>query len=395
MRKSGLIQAALIAIGLLFGPAPDAGAQQPAAEPPVLRFSVLADLRARHPAVASSETFTTWLKQYGISRWHETFPDKELVTVVVQALKEPNLFAAQLKIPGDGSRRNEKMVQALSIDPKENNRSNALRAANETIRKDVQQAIHAIRPVVKFLSGSKYELRWEIELASTDGVEIFEFDAKGIRPGAKAKRALRTIPRVAPAAIPDDLSSNELHHPADFLAEATEWTKGATSVQDKAKRIFENMRKNYRYDSTIVDIDHFTWSDLLVRDTNGRAGICDEWAVVQVTYLRALKIPARLKLILWKEAGVPKAHSALEYSDGGKWLHLDSLWDAFNDPAVYRVRGNATDVTVLDADEPLDSRSTVDAWGSPDLPGDGKLHPYYDFKLAPNIPGNARPGYSN
>jgi hypothetical protein len=49
----------------------------------------------------------------------------------------------------------------------------------------------------------------------------------------------------------------------------------------------------------------------------------------------------------------------------------------------------------MDADAPLDSRSTVPAWGIPDPTGDGKLNPYGDFVITPAYPGNQRPGYSH
>jgi hypothetical protein len=115
--------------------------------------------------------------------------------------------------------------------------------------------------------------------------------------------------------------------------------------------------------------------------------------VVAVTYLRALGIPARLKLLSWNDHGKADAHEALEYFDGATWRHLDSLW-GFNSPGVYRARG-MTDVLVMDADQPADSRFTGDSYGAPDVLDDGKLHPYSDLVLTPEYPGSARPGYSH
>lgn len=73
---------------------------------------------------------------------------------------------------------------------------------------------------------------------------------------------------------------------------------------------------------------------------------------------------------------------------------MDALWSAFDNPGRYRASG-AQGLTVMDADFPADSRSTVPAWGVPDPTGDGKLYPYGDFVINPRYPGNQRPGYSS
>ena len=129
-------------------------------------------------------------------------------------------------------------------------------------------------------------------------------------------------------------------------------------------------------------------------DQNGRKGVCDEWAIAEISYLRSVSIPARVKWLIWTEpTGEVVGHAVLEYSDGGTWRHMDALWNAFNNPSRYRQSG-AKNVTVMDADYPVDSRYSGDAWGVKDVNGDNKLHPYQDFILSPGYPGNARPGYS-
>jgi transglutaminase-like putative cysteine protease len=116
------------------------------------------------------------------------------------------------------------------------------------------------------------------------------------------------------------------------------------------------------YVGDIPGIAEFTWSDLLTRDTNDRGGVCDEIAVVAVSYLRALGIKSRLKVLTWSEAGVakPVQHEALEYEDdNGQWRHLDAGWRTFNDPTAYRLKGLAQNLLVMDATFPLDSRSSA------------------------------------
>ena len=194
----------------------------------------------------------------------------------------------------------------------------------------------------------------------------------------------------------DETADNELHHLASFKSEAENWTRGAITIEQKCRLIYSNVNRTYTYDGNIPNINFFTWSDLLVRDRNGRKGICDEWAVVQISYLRSLEIPAVLKFLIWKDkTGKEVAHAVVEYKDGGNWKQLDALWRAFNDPAIYMRTGGANEVTVMDAYDPLDSRSTTPAWSVPDSTGDQKLHPYKDYIISPNYPGNKRPGYSN
>ena len=115
--------------------------------------------------------------------------------------------------------------------------------------------------------------------------------------------------------------------------------------------------------------------------------------MIQISMLRAVGIPARLKFLIWQQGGKPVGHACLEYRDGNAWWHMDALWNAFHNAQVYRNSGG-TNLTVMDADYPVDSRSTVPAWGIPDPTGDGKLHPYRDFVIYPSYPGNSRSGYS-
>jgi transglutaminase-like putative cysteine protease len=382
----------LLALLLPFvGPLPAQDTKGPAPS-----FGMAADLRARHPSVVKYDGFSAWLKENGFSRWHETPRDRDgIVTVVVQALKESRIFAAQVSRPArDGE---EAVKRARFVDADGNTRSSALANAREQLAKSRgRQGIRAVRPRVTFLDDGDVRLTWEIEVAVDSTVEILELDqlektlrSLGFR---KPAAALPPAPK-AGGGVAEDLAANELHHPDEFRAEAMEWTRGATTVQEKARRIYEGVKTSYHYDPYVEGIVELTWSDRLVRDQNGRRGICDEFSVVQVSYLRAIGIPARIKLMVWDESGGRNSHAALEYNDGGTWRHMDAIW-GFNDPAVYRVKGNVVNVVVMDADEPRDSRSTGSSYGARDPTGDEKLNPFLDFALTPGIAGEKRGGYS-
>jgi hypothetical protein len=385
----------LLALALC-GCAPDAmlrparDAQAPLAEP-AFRFDALADLRGRHPVLADDEAFLRWLGLHGISCWHETAADNtDVRTLVVQGGGGERLFAARVRGVGRGT--GASLLEFRDVDAVV-----ARRKVQSAIRlfrdKAKQMEIHAVRPVITFLPDGKYQLSWEVEFIEDLVIHTYVTGDETLQlRGSRNIKALPPSGGVRPAAE-DDMASNELHHLAIFRAQAEEWTQGATNTQERARRIFANVRSHYRYDGTITHIAEFTWADTLVRDTNGYRGICDEWAVVQISYLRSISIPARLKFLIWSQGGSSVGHACLEYRDGSEWRHLDALWNAFNNKAVYRNSG-ASNVTVMDADYPLDSRSTQPAWGVPDPTGDGRLYPYGDFIIAPPYPGNSRIGYS-
>ena len=184
-----------------------------------------------------------------------------------------------------------------------------------------------------------------------------------------------------------------MHHLAQFRADAQAAAGSATTVEAKARGIFNFVRNNYAYDGTLFCIDSFTWADTLTRDSNGHRGICDEWAAVEISMLRSLGIPARMKFLTWTQDGQGVGHACVEYRDGNLWFHMDALWNAFHDPAIYRNSGGSN-ITVMDADYPVDSRSDEPAWGKVDSRGDLKLHPYLDFVIIPSYPGERRAGYS-
>jgi len=254
--------------------------------------------------------------------------------------------------------------------------------------------VSSVSPEVQYENGQYLKFRWVIQIQKDEELLTLSVDDGKLLEIAKVAISKKDERPTGPIVILNEwLATNEIHSPYLFKQQADSWTVGPLTIREKAFRIFSNVQRLYKYDSNITNISEFTWRDTLVRDTNGYRGICDEWAVVQISYLRSIGIESRLKFLIWTQNGQGVGHACLEFNEGGRWVHMDALWSAFDNPGRYRASG-AQGLTVMDADFPSDSRSTAPAWGIPDPTGDGKLYPYGDFVINPSYPGNRRPGYS-
>lgn len=370
-------------------------------------FDSIIHLLGRHPQLARDKNFNEWLENHGASLWHETHADAEgLQTVIVQSQDRRFVFGALLQI--DSSRVNDGIITErvlrnaqfnLISDTSALSDVTALRLLNAEHPLDSSH-VQASRPVIDFTK-EPATMSWEIE--TYEGGQVRRFLISHPSKVEKVNKVEPKRPLIArkveklsalAALVDDSLEENELHHLTQYAATARSWAQGATTTADKAFRIWLNVRQKMVYDANITYIGEFTWADSLVIDQLGWRGICDEWAVVQITMLRALGIPAVMKFLIWNSNGQAVGHACLEWLDGSNWRHMDSLWNAFDNRAVYRTNGGANSLTVMDGSYPRDSRSTVPAWGIPDPTGDLKLYPYGDYIINPGYPGNARPGYS-
>jgi transglutaminase-like putative cysteine protease len=364
-------------------------------------FSSVVHLIGRHPELTSYRPFRVWLATHGGDIWHETHRSEHgLVTVVVQSLDRFHLFAAQTRIAQSenlrGIQANVVVYAEFDLFSKVFSRTQAARILLSKI-KGSDQIIQAIRPVVDF-NVTPADLHWEIEVLEKPFVHVFRlYDPDKIEMLYERRlQPAQLVNTTSGEAVANDwLDTNELQHPALFVDEALQWVQGCETVVQKAYRIWRNVNDSYVYDATIKNIEKFTFADILVRDVNGRAGVCDEFAVIQVSYLRALGIPAGIKFLTFRFGGQLTAHACCEFQDEtGRSIHMDALYaDAFDRPSIYRSY-TAKDVRVMDADFPCDKRSAEPAYGIPDPPGDLQLNPYTDFILQPEYPGNARSGYS-
>ena len=364
----------------------------------MFNFVSVSHLLGRYPQVAENEAFFEWNRKHGAKVWHETV-ENDVVTVIVQSLDRLNLFVIQLKRDVDWAKPAQ-VTRTAAIDVLDTGvtRDQALVEHRAKLRGE-EFRIHAVRPVVKFGDNEDIKLMWEIESISRDTKRTFDFAG----PNELSERddsalIIPAQPMVKPKAdmIPprtDWLGNNELHHLSSFYNNALTAIGSATTTQDKARNIARYVSLNYLYDANISFIGEFTWADILTRDTNGHRGICDEYAVVQVSMLRSLGIWSAIRFLVGTSGGIGWGHAVVEFIDGPFTIHMDGLWNAFNDPGIYR-RSGVQSITVMDTAYPLDSRSDEPAWGIPDRRGDLMLHPYLDFLIAPAYPGNSRPGYS-
>ena len=392
MRTSAISCIVIIALSLVSMPAE---AQQPT------KFNAWSHVIGRHPVLRDNDAFRKWIAEHNGDIWYEDKQENGPLKVVMYDSAEKSVFAALIELRD----QNEALVKVATSELDAGYDKAYAMKSFQDVPADAARII-SVRPTIKF-DGDSDSAEWEVLRMTSPKIESYTIPKEG-KPLLKSSRTVGSIPkplngllssnesdgRVPPAA--DEMASNELHHLSSFASETATAIGNASTVDDKARRIFNYVRNNMTYDGSIFQIDCFTWSDLLTRDTNGRRGICDEWAVMEITMLRQAGIPARMKFLIWNDSsGTAVGHACVEYKDGPVWYHMDALWNAFKNPGIYRSAAGATNLTVMDADYPVDSRSDVDAWTCPDSRGDQKLHPYQDCVIIPNYPGNSRPGYSN
>ena len=353
-------------------------------------------LHRRYPEIVASDTFSIWTDDHSFHRWHETAPDdNDNVNVIVQSAGGLSVYAAQLARSSNGDNISHELNRQAMFSSEEvfaPLNSIASRISNLGI-----SALVAIRPSVDF-SVERATLSWELEytVKTSSGI-VLQTHHSGSGQSADVAMPEPNTAVARPKLANDCLASNECHDLARWRETARRFAKGAVSVEQKARKVFYATRRHMRYDGTIRHIEEFTHSDVLTIEKHKWGGVCDEWAVVQITLLRALGIAATLKLItgLFPDNGTltPSTHACVEWRQGSRWCHMDALWKAFDDRTIYRAQG-VTNIKVMDASAPLDRRSSKDAWGVKDVTGDQKFHPYEDFVIAPRYPGRARPGYS-
>lgn len=353
-------------------------------------------LAGRYPTLVVHPTFVQWHRTQNVARWHEMeASDDGTRLIVVQGDRAGSILAARIRIP-------EPEVAGIVLDVR-----TAQTAAREVVISEFQRAnppgaddfLLAARPNVEFRP-SGILVTWQVELLRNGALEVYDYNngaqfrlvsstplppsgpAHGLRkPRLIVLPWMRLMRRAGP--IEDDsLAANELHHPSAFAEEARRVVGNAPTVSAQANAIYVYLLNRYRYDGNIEEISCLTWSDELVRDVLGRRGICDELAVVAVTYLRALGIRATIKILTWKSReGKPVAHECIEYQDGDTWKHMDLTYRVLHKPSIYRERDGATSVSVRSATNPRDESSRTPSFGCRDPDGDQRLQPYRDFEL--------------
>jgi transglutaminase-like putative cysteine protease len=126
------------------------------------------------------------------------------------------------------------------------------------------------------------------------------------------------------------------------------------------------------------------WKDPSTFEVLKARGVCDEKAIVAITALRSIDIPARLKLFLWRDPqGVERGHACLEFYDLSCWVHMDPTYALVDEPEFYQSVLKVTQVRVIDADFPLDTNARGDWMKIPDPDGDRILQPADFIQGAP------------
>lgn len=354
-------------------------------------------LVGRYPEIANNEHFKNWHKVNGSGLWHETHPDEAgNFTVIIQSKDDTSLIGFRLN-------RNTENNNPASMEPEilDVREFDLIKGRNHKFRNlehfqdfGNRADILAIRPKIDW-DKAENSLSWEIDARQDNKLKYFDVNPQ-FEVSLKREKELEERDKLIPEEeFPsnDWLEENELHHVEKYRELAREWAGDAVTTYDKAYNIFLKTKQAMVYDANITHIEHFIWADDLVINQLGYRGICDEWSVIQITLLRALGIPCCMKFITFSFFGEDSVHACIEWSDDGVWRHMDALWNAFDKRHIYRQKGN-TNVKVMNASLPRDSRYNDKAWGVPDITGDAKLYHYSDYLIEPYYPGEARPGYS-
>jgi len=350
----------------------------------------VSDVIGRYPELDTRE-FQDWISVHGgISRWHETRTPAGH-KVIIETSDDKSIIFFNSQIEGLGSRITTPQFRLLD------ERSGRAETLDRALRQATPDQSVTIRPEVR-----RGNVVWEVDLRDKALIERFQFERKqGLQPKEILRFTLATSTPVA-APVEEELASDELHHLGDFSNKGSA-IQAATNLE-KARFVYDFVRKFYNYGEVSDEMYKFTFADTLVRfelpakDGSLGTGLCDELAVVVISYLRALNVRSRMRY-LTSSRSEPHAFVEFEGDDVDpvtqqkKWHHLDVVF-GFDTPQIYCIR-HMRNVLVMLAEKPDDSRSTADCYGLPDITGDSKLCPYVDLELTPCPPGGVLLPYSD
>jgi hypothetical protein len=358
-------------------------------------FDFRLHLAAVHPEIYGNAQFRSWNTPIRLARWTEeerTTDDKQVVFVQTDGPPTgSDTLAFRIQYHDDGSKA---VLDVIPFSASEVNTSyvNAL----NTLKTRSLEPITSAELMIDL--ASPVPLGWRLGISARifdiRGAVIEAFDRAGVFP--------LVPPHDCSVGGDDSESENDLHHPNDatVLAEASRPVKNnpALSLQEQAEALCDKITRKVRF-TTDDGADYYTDSDALTRARNG--GACDEKAVLLVTYLRSLGIPARMKFLRWSRGNDQWAHACVEYVVKNTVHYLDPTLGFVDAPESYRglvVDGyKVQDLKVVDVDWPADARSTTPV-GAAQLPDsnsqDGRLNPWGDFCYSPRIEGEIRDRYS-
>jgi transglutaminase-like putative cysteine protease len=393
MRYCSLVLIVIVLLALCASDASPAGrvdTQSDFAARPTARRDAQADFAALHPEVANDEGFRFWTQSHPFGKWRELrrTPDDRQIVIVQEALGDSRvaddvseiaraeLFAAEIQYVGSIAFVKQwhpflrKEVSGAYRDSKTANNQRRLDKTNDN-------KITIVQPAVSF--GNVPKLTFQF-----DTFDLLRFGNRKAPPCTAGYR--------------DGLSTNDLHHPRDraLSEEARRVVSNPSDVHRSARQLCHYVRLKVNYSSYGV-LGVYTLSDRLIRQHF--EGECDANAVLLVSYLRSLHIPARIKFVKWQRGGDQEDHACVEYMVNGVAFHLDPTRDVVNYPETYRktpIYGFLPEnIRVVDVDWPSDARSTADIGSYPDFDStDGLLNPWGDFCYTPSRFGKKRKRYS-
>jgi transglutaminase-like putative cysteine protease len=169
-----------------------------------------------------------------------------------------------------------------------------------------------------------------------------------------------------------NLQLTDLHHQNEYeiASLAAQAGDDTSTPYATGQSLVQYIDSEMTYDFVTLD-PNYTASDHWIID-NDYKGLCDEYAVLNSAFARALGIPIRTIACDLEEAGQPTiGHQFNEIWDGSSWVHSDGT-GAYDYPQVYNNDNKIVNNTFLMYHSD-DSLSGVDG---PD--GDGILHGLLD-----------------
>ncbi len=171
------------------------------------------------------------------------------------------------------------------------------------------------------------------------------------------------------------------HNQYDVARRAAVAGDGTSTPYQTAYAVLQEVNTKMTYDVSALN-PLYTAADIWIID-NGYVGICDEYAVLYASYLRALGIPTRKIGVAFTLGQINTAHQFNEFWDGNQWIHADTSGQTvFSNPRYYTddKKWNIYNISVLhDAN---DSRNGVNEGNNVFI-----LHGFEDilFWVAPGL----------
>jgi len=132
----------------------------------------------------------------------------------------------------------------------------------------------------------------------------------------------------------------------------------------------------------------------LIENYDGKYhGVCDEYAVLFISFARALNIPARQKYVhgeqvvsLFPYRTEEVSHEFAEIWDGERWVHADPEENVYDNPAYYRYNLYYIDEVYILAGA-NDSKTDADDSSSAPVPIEGVIY-WWEFDIWESYPNN-------